>query len=783
MAQSSATKRKTARPAPPRAAAGLRSAKAASVLTPLRRFPWWQVVLIFLGLTLIFHSAILFGGKFLWEDFVEQEFPFRTLAASSLAHGIVPHWDPYVFAGMPFVADVQVAFWYPFNMLQALFVSGNYLSPVVMEWFILLHFAVAGFGMYWFSKTMFEIDDWSAIFAGIAYGFGGYIAAQSIHQMIVYHIALFPFVAYFFLRGIDSWKHAIAGGLVLGTMYLAGHPQSTLYFTFFLALLAVYEMVHRARHKSGELNLQTILRMALPVAIGFGIFAIQFLPSQELANLSRRETITYQNSLDGSLTWGHILTFVMPRLFGLTNGAQNAKVPYWNGPYYLSWETAIYIGVLPLFFAIMAGLLARKKKYVPFFAGMALLAVSFALGDHFFVYRIFFDLPLFDKFRTPARMMMLFSFAASALAGVGLSDALKRVGTKWGERKGLLVRAVLVLPWLMAIAGMLHATTFLAGAPEGANASIAWAASMATFPILAMLALTGLHYFGKLRGDLLAFLVIAVTVIELFNYGMSINDSPEDPRAAYREQPALVAMLQKDQTKELSRARTRLGDEMILKRNQGAYDRIQLTEGYDPLVLQRVFPNMAAPHASMNLMNVKWSITPGPHPGFAMRPNYLPRVKLYYQADILPDSQALTKLKTDTAYDYRNRILLEQPLEFPLGAPDPAGTASVIHYGDNKITARVKTTSNAMLFFSEVYYPAWKAYVDGKPVRLYRAFTSLRAVEVPAGSHIVTLRYESSAFAIGSRITILTLLLSLGALIVLLIRERRSKPAKPETEA
>src|SRR5665213_1187488 len=213
-----------------------RGAKLHVTQAVLRRFKAWHVALIFLGLTLIFHSAILFGGKFLWEDFVEQEFPFRTLATSSLAQGIIPQWDPCVFAGMPFIADVQVAFWYPFNMLQSLFVSGNYLSPVVMEWFILLHFAVAGFGMYWFSKKIFEIDDWSAIFAGIAYGFGGYIAAQSIHQMIVYHIALFPFVAYFFIRGFDSWKHAIVGGLILGVMYLAGHPQSTLYFTFFLTL-------------------------------------------------------------------------------------------------------------------------------------------------------------------------------------------------------------------------------------------------------------------------------------------------------------------------------------------------------------------------------------------------------------------------------------------------------------------------------------------------------------------------------------------------------------------
>ncbi len=779
MASTSLSKERTRTAARP----PLRPAATKPLLQPanLVRFKIWHAALIFLGLTLIFHSAILFGGKFLWEDFVEQEFPFRTLAASSLAQGILPHWDPYVFAGMPFLADVQVAFWYPVNLLQSLFVSDGHLSPLVMEWAILLHFFVAGFGMFWFSKKIFEIDDWSALFAGIAYGFGGYIAAQSIHQMIVYHIALFPFVAYFFIRGVDSWKHAIASGLILGTMYLAGHPQSTLYFTFFLALLAVYELIYRVRNKQepmSRIEPMVLVRMAIPILIGFGIFAIQFLPSQELANLSRRETITYEKSLDGSLTWGHLLTFVLPRLFGVSLGdPADTKVPYWNGPYYLSWETAIYIGVLPLFFAIMAGLLTRKKKYVPLFAGMALLAVAFALGDHFFIYRIFFQLPLFNKFRTPARMMMLFSFAASALAGVGLSDALKWPGKKWGDTKGLIVRALVVLPWLLAIAGMIHATSFLKGAPDGAEESISWAASLATLPVLALIVFTGLHYLGNLRGNTFAMLVIAATGIELFTYGMSLNDSSEDPRDAFREQPALVSMLQKDEANSLSRARTRIGNQMLVKRNQGAYDRIQLTEGYDPLVLQRVFPDMANPDNSLDLMNVKWTISTGAAQGFTMRPTYMPRVKLYYQADILPDSEALTWLKTDSNYDYHNRILLEEPPTMPLGSSDPNAKDSVTKFGDNEIVTQVTTASNAILFFSEIYYPAWKAYLDGHPVKLYRAFTSLRAVEVPAGTHSVVLRYESSAFAMGSMITIITLLLSAGVLVVLFVRGR--SPSQP----
>ena len=73
----------------------------------------------------------------------------------------------------------------------------------------------------------------------------------------------------------------------------------------------------------------------------------------------------------------------------------------------------------------------------------------------------------------------------------------------------------------------------------------------------------------------------------------------------------------------------------------------------------------------------------------------------------------------------------------------------VAHRSESEIEAKVTSKENGMLFFSEVYYPAWHAYIDGKDTKLYRAFTSLRAVEVPKGDHTILLKYESDAFKTG----------------------------------
>ncbi|MEI8134971.1 MAG: YfhO family protein [bacterium] len=726
-------------------------------------------------LVMIFYSPFIFGGKFLWEDFVEQEFPFRNLATTSLASGHIPQWNPYVFSGMPFIADIQVAFWYPINMIQSLFVSDGHLSPIVTQWFIILHYLVAAAGMFFLVKHIFKTDEWSALFAGIVYAFSGYLTAQPMHQMIVYQLALFPFVVLFFLKGTDSWRDSIVAGLLLGIMYLAGHPQTSLYLTFFLGVLAVYEIVYRIRNKSSEqFSSSHFLRMAIPLAIAIGLFAIQLLPSQELAALSRRDVITFEKSVEGSLTFGHIATLILPRLFGVTDALRQAKVQYWNGPYYLSWETMCYIGVLPLLLGISAAF-AGKKKYAALFAGMSLFALLFALGDHFFLYKIFFQFPLFNKLRTPSRMMMVFTFAMSGLAGLGLSQAIIKELSARAKKMLLGATVITAIIWIAALAGMLTPKSFLAGAPDEAIASISWAAGLAAFPVICALILAFLISRKMIGNAIVAVCIIGVTLIELFSYGMGINASTEDPRTAYEEQSDLVKRIKDDQTAELSRARIRSAHAMLLKRNQGAYDRIQLLEGYNPLVLARSSPETSNTEITADLLNIKWSVKEEARSAnFVMRPTYLPRVKMYYKTSVHPDEEAKRILRTDSTFDYRNTILLEESPSQTISAVDSLSIAKIIRYEDNEIGAKVSTKENGILFFSEVYYPAWHAYIDGKETKLFRAFTSLRAVEVPKGEHSIVLKYESDAFQTGSMVTLITLGMTIAGIGFFSLRKTKA---------
>ena len=57
------------------------------------------------------------------------------------------------------------------------------------------------------------------------------------------------------------------------------------------------------------------------------------------------------------------------------------------------------------------------------------------------------------------------------------------------------------------------------------------------------------------------------------------------------------------------------------------------------------------------------------------------------------------------------------------------------------------------MVLSEVYYPGWRATVDGNPAQLVRADYVLRALCVPAGEHRIEMVYDPPSLKVGLAIT------------------------------
>jgi uncharacterized membrane protein YfhO len=67
---------------------------------------------------------------------------------------------------------------------------------------------------------------------------------------------------------------------------------------------------------------------------------------------------------------------------------------------------------------------------------------------------------------------------------------------------------------------------------------------------------------------------------------------------------------------------------------------------------------------------------------------------------------------------------------------------------------------------SDNYYPGWTAAVDGSPAQIFRANHTMRAVNVPAGRHLVSFVFMPAAFFVSMYVSLAAAALTLAALIL-----------------
>jgi hypothetical protein len=159
-------------------------------------------------------------------------------------------------------------------------------------------------------------------------------------------------------------------------------------------------------------------------------------------------------------------------------------------------------------------------------------------------------------------------------------------------------------------------------------------------------------------------------------------------------------------------------------------------------------------------------------------PDALPRAWIVHSARQTPPGRALELISSGKVNPRETALVQGEPpsLKSPKSPGDSsADRARVTAYEANRIELSTKTGAKGLLVLSEVYYPGWKAYVDGEEVGIQRADQLLRAVPVPSGKHTVELRYESRSLRIGTAVSLVTAL-ALGVLVVIRLRRGRDGP-------
>ena len=98
--------------------------------------------------------------------------------------------------------------------------------------------------------------------------------------------------------------------------------------------------------------------------------------------------------------------------------------------------------------------------------------------------------------------------------------------------------------------------------------------------------------------------------------------------------------------------------------------------------------------------------------------------------------------------------------------------ARVTSYANNAFSVDLETSHMGLLVLSEMYYPGWKAYLDGREMEIYRADYNLRAVLVPKGRHTMEMRFEPATFTRGMVVTLVSLLVCGAGIVAPVVRSR-----------
>lgn len=362
---------------------------------------------------LFFGRPLLLGRTLLSSDLVDQYWPYRALWADLVRDGVVPLWNPYMFSGMPLLGDPQFAALYPLNALFLLLPS-----LTAIQVYILLGYALLAAFTYYYARTL-ACSRLSAFIAALSLSFGLYTVIHLPHLTIVHCILWLPLQLGLVERLAHTRRarYALLLSVALALQILSGYPQFLFYSLLLLGGYLAFHIVF-TRQSRGKL----LVHFGLALLVGASLGAIQLLPAMELAILSSRQHMTYDQFSAYSVPLVMLVQFVAPFLFGAPSSFLHTVSPFiveWD------WELLFYPGALAALCLASVISIRRRGGWREIFWWLVLgWGVVFSLGDNTPIYSLVYSLPVYNWFRVAGRHLFLVSLAAAIIAGLRLESLL-----------------------------------------------------------------------------------------------------------------------------------------------------------------------------------------------------------------------------------------------------------------------------------------------------------------------------------------------------------------------
>jgi hypothetical protein len=804
--------------------------KTAGVMSPKKPAISFNLmaVLIFLVLAFVYFGNFLSGKNMIGAtDWMLGSYPtLKWMADYIQTHGTIAFWEPQIFGGLPTVAAFFADLFSPFTIAR-LFIPTHVVYAMSFATFMFL----AGLGMYLFLKEL-GIEKTIALLGGLVYMFAGNLVTTTYagHGGRMGAQALLPLVLFLLHRGIKDKKlyYFLLYGAVLAFSFLAAHFQLTYYAVvasgiYFLVSL-IWDRKENKWSGTGKLIGYYLLGM---VMLG-GLVAIQYLPV--LSNLpyaARGGGRGYEFAASWSLPPLETFDLLTPAFSGILNN-------YWGENYFkLHNEYLGILPLLVLGIALILKWKNRYVKFFTILAAIALLfAFGGHTPLYRIPYHI---LPGVSRFRAPSQIYFLTSFSLTVLMAIGLSGISQTTPQNEKKvRKYLIYSAIAILILLVlvslakdSIIGSLRSAivTFSKSQYNEAVTKDKINNLTANYPsfqagllktLLLIIGYGAVLFFAVKQKTKSFYWLLILGVITLFDQWsldkkfIKSTVSPDE----YYQADEVTNFLNQDQS--LYRVHPlhyeRASDGILIAYN------IQSAGGYHPNPIQTYQDYIGADKSVMfnapNLMyknfldvlNIKYIISlPLPEDvsrysqqdqmailqfkQFFGQPNFekvftgrkniiyrnnsvLPRAFLVPKFEVIADKDAVLNRLKDDSFDPRKIVILSKtPTGMQPLADSIIGNVQIASYDPNRIIIEADLQNSGFLILSDNFHPDWKASIDGKPTKIYRAYHTFRAVYLDSGKHTINFFYDSPAYRLGSTISIIAFI----CLVWVLIWERRSK--------
>ena len=479
----------------------------------------------------------------------------------------------------------------------------------------------------------------------------------------------------------------------------------------------------------------------------------------------------------------------------------------------------VYVGAFVLFLFILGCFIVKgPMKWA--LLGATLFSILLSWGKNFMPLTDFFIdfVPMYNKFRAVSSILVIAEFTIPLLAILALKRIFDEPSVLKQTRNGLIVSTILtfgvaLILWIwpsfmgsgfiptQEMQMLQNALSPNDLAPLVSNMSEMRAAMVSADALRSMviiaIGLAILYFFivGKLKKTYTIGAIALLCLVDMWGVNKRyLNDEQFVPnsikRTTFVQTPADKHILQDDaldyRVLNLTGSTFNENNTSYWHKSIGGYHAAKLRR-YQEMIDHHISPEIEAAYNEiaqasgvmeevdgskfnvLNMLNTKYFILPAGRNGEAIPiQNPYAYGNAWFVKNLSYVANANEEIETLYDINPRETAVVDKRFEETLkgvttNVTDSLASITLTSYSPNHLVYETTNENDGIAIFSEIYYPdGWQVTIDGQPATLARANYILRALHLPAGKHVVEMKFDPQSLHLTEGI-------AYGALVLLLI--------------